>query len=84
MLKNISKLEVVIEGKVHSFLTDSDAQLSHCKEALFQFLKFIGQIEDQAKAQQEQQKALESVVKVEDAPESKVESLPVMDEVKQA
>jgi hypothetical protein len=52
MLKNISKLEFVIEGKVFQFLCDMDSALPMVKEALFQFGKYIGQIEDHVKAQQ--------------------------------
>lgn len=53
MLKNISQLKVSIDGKDHTYLCENDSQLSHVKEALFQFLKYVGQIEDQVKAQQE-------------------------------
>lgn len=60
MLKNISKLEHVIEGKVYSFLCEMDASLVHVKESLFQFQKFIGQVEDQHKAIQIQQEAEKS------------------------
>lgn len=57
MLKNIVKLEVSIEERVYTFLCDNDAPLNHIKEALFQYQKFIGQIEDSVKAQQDQIKA---------------------------
>jgi len=50
MLKNISKLEVIIEGKTIQLLCDSDTPTTSIKEALFQYLKFIGQFEDAAKA----------------------------------
>ena len=63
MLKNISQLESVIEGKVHHFLCDSDSPLTHVKEALFQFQKFVGQIEDNIKSQQEAAKAKEEADK---------------------
>lgn len=53
MLKNIIKLEHKIEGRDYQFLGDNDSPLAHVKEALFQFLKYVGQIEDQARAQQE-------------------------------
>ena len=54
MLKNISKLECIIENKTYNFLCDTDASLTHVKEALFQFLKYVGQVEDQVKAAQAQ------------------------------
>lgn len=34
-------------------MCDQDSPLHHVKEALFQFQKYIGQIEDQVKAQAE-------------------------------
>lgn len=57
MLKNIVRLEHTIADKSFHFLSDHDASTTAIKEALCQFLKFVGQIEDQAKAYQEQQKA---------------------------
>ena len=51
MLKNITKLELKINEKIYEFLCDSDAPLIDVKECLFQYLKYIGQIEDQAKTQ---------------------------------
>lgn len=57
MLKNISKLEIRIGDKNYQFLCDIDSSLNDVKEAIFQFQKYIGQIEDQVKAQQEAAKA---------------------------
>jgi hypothetical protein len=65
MLKNISKLELSIASKVFNFMCDMDAPLNDVKEALFQFQKYVGQIEDQIKQQQEQ-KAQENKVVVPD------------------
>lgn len=62
MLKNISKLEIVIGEKVYQLLCEVDSPLEHVKEALFQFGKFVGHIED-------------SVKKAETAVENKVEEL---------
>ena len=53
MLKNISKLELQISNRVYSFLLDNDSPLEHIKEALFQFQKFVGQVEDQMKVAKE-------------------------------
>ncbi len=67
MIKNISKLELQIGEKNYQLLLDSDSPLGHVKEALFQFQKYVGQIEDQVKAQQEQQKlAQEKIAEVPD------------------
>ncbi len=52
MLKNIVKLECAIGEKQYQLLCDNDSPLTNVKEALFQFLKYIGQIEDQVKASQ--------------------------------
>lgn len=58
MLKNISQLEVKIEDRIYHFLCENDSPITHVKEALFQFVKFAGQIEDAAKsAQNEAEKA---------------------------
>jgi hypothetical protein len=56
MLKNIVKLELKIGDKIYQFLCDNDSPLEYVKEALFQFQKYVGCIEDQIKAQQEQAK----------------------------
>lgn len=57
MLSNLSKLQVQIDNKVYQLLCDVDSPLPSVKEALFQFQKFVGKVEDDVKAQQE--KALE-------------------------
>lgn len=54
MLKNLSQLEHTVENKVFRFVCDNDAPIHFVKEALFQFQKYIGQIEDMAKQQQQQ------------------------------
>lgn len=68
MLKNITKLECSIQGKSFQFLCDNDSPLEYVKEALFQYLKYVGQIEDQVKTQQDLQKK-EQEKKVESFPE---------------
>lgn len=54
MLKNVSQLEIKIEDRVYHFLCPNDSPITHVKEALFQFVKFAGQIEDAAKAAQDE------------------------------
>jgi len=71
MLKNITQLEHIIEGKSYKFMCDIDANIPAIKDALFQFMKFVGQIEDQIKAKKE-----------EAHPVITESSLPVTDEVK--
>lgn len=69
MLKQISQLEHIIENRAFRFICDHDAPIHFVKEALFQMQKYIGQVEDYAKQQAEQNK-VESI------------STPVADEVK--
>jgi hypothetical protein len=57
MLKNIIKLEMLVNGKPYQLLCDNDSPLEHVKEALFQFQKYIGQVEDNIKAQQQAAKS---------------------------
>ena len=52
MLKNLSKLEVKVGDKVYQLLCEMDSPLEHVKEALFQFSKFVGHVEDQVKSAQ--------------------------------
>ena len=53
MLKNISRLEHKIGDRVFHLLCDSDSPVHEAREALNQFMKFLGKIEDAAKAAQE-------------------------------
>lgn len=57
MLRNVSKLECKINEKFYEFVCDMDCPLEHVKEALFQFTKYIGQLEDSLKAKIEESKA---------------------------
>lgn len=65
MLKNITRLEHVIGDKVYHLTCDADSPIEHVKEALFNFTKFVGQIEDKIK--ESQQKPVEEP-KSEEAP----------------
>lgn len=57
MLKNLSKLEVVIEDKVYQFICDHDAQIHHVKDALSQFIAYAVQFEEAVKKHMEDAKA---------------------------
>lgn len=59
MLKNISRLECKVNDKTYQLLCDMDSPIEHVKEALFQFQKYIGFVEDQIKQQQEEKKLSE-------------------------
>lgn len=52
MLSNLVQLAHQVENKVCRFICDNDTPVAIVKEALFQFQKYIGQVEDAAKAQQ--------------------------------
>lgn len=56
MLKNLFALEYKNDGREIKIICDVDCPLNFIKEALFQFSKYVGHIEDQAKLQQEQKK----------------------------
>ncbi len=73
MLKNLARFESIIEGKVGHFLLDHDTPIAIAKEMCVQFLKYIGQVEDAARAQQEATKA-----------EADKAEVPVLDEAKAA
>jgi hypothetical protein len=53
MLKNIAKLEYTIGTRSYQLLCDSDSPTNELKEALCQFMKFVGYVEDQAAAKQQ-------------------------------
>jgi hypothetical protein len=70
MLNNISKLELKVGEKTYQFLCDNDSPLNDIKEAIFQFQKYVGVIEDQIKAQMQAQAKAAS------------EATPVIEEIK--
>jgi hypothetical protein len=59
MLKNIVRIEFQIVDRVYHFLCDNDSPIEHIKEAIFQMQKYIGQVEDNVKAQLAAQKEAE-------------------------
>jgi len=61
MLKNISRLEHKIGDRVFHLLCDSDSPVHEAREALNEFMNFLLQIEENAKAAQEAQKQQEPV-----------------------
>lgn len=52
MLKNISRLEVIIADKIYHLTCDTDSPLAHVKEAVLKFLYYVNSIEEQVAAQQ--------------------------------
>ena len=57
MLKNVIQLEHKILDKVITLTCVADTALDQVKEALFQFTKYVAQVEDQVKIMQEKAKA---------------------------
>lgn len=55
MVKNISGLECKVGKEIINLTCDSQCPLDHIKEALFQFQKHIGILEDSAKQAQEKE-----------------------------
>lgn len=55
MLKVIAEFEAKVNDKVGRFHLDQDTPLPVAKEMCFQFIKYIGQIEDQIIAEQKKQ-----------------------------
>ncbi len=55
MLKQLTQLEFKIGDRIYHLTCAPDSPITEIKDALFQFLKFVGQVEDSAKAQQEAQ-----------------------------
>lgn len=68
MLKTLAQLKCIVNGKECQFLCDNDMSVEAVKEALFQFQKYVGQIEDNAKSQKEAQEAAEKSKSEENKP----------------
>ncbi len=64
MLKNCSRLECVVNDKMGHFYCDIDTPLPVVKEMIFQFQKYVGLVEDQVRAQEEQKKQEEPVSEI--------------------
>jgi hypothetical protein len=59
MIKAAAQIKAIVGVKEYLFYLDNDSPPADAKEALFQFIKAIGQIEDNLKAQMEAAKAEE-------------------------
>jgi hypothetical protein len=60
MLKNISRLECKVFERTYQLFCEMDSPVEHVKQALFEFIKYVGQVEDAIKASQEQAKPQEN------------------------
>ena len=56
MIKAITQFKSVIQGIENTFHFDASCPIGIAKEAVFEALKWLGQIEDQIKAQEEEKK----------------------------
>jgi len=62
MLKTLARLESIVENRVGHFFLDHDTPINVAKEMCLNFLKYLGQVEDHAKAQQEAQAISQSPI----------------------
>lgn len=46
MIKNVSQMKCLVNGKEHILTCEMDCSTLEVKEALYQFLKYVGQVED--------------------------------------
>lgn len=60
MLKNLVQLEHIVGDKTYRFFCEQTSPISEIKDALCQFMKYVGNIEDQIKARQEEEKSEEN------------------------
>ena len=75
MIKMLAQLEAKIGDRIYNLLCHSDSPTTEVKEALFQFIAQVADIEK--KSAEASAQAAPAVVPsaVEDAPESKIEAL---------
>ncbi len=59
MIKNVTQFKIVINEVECIFSFDANCPINTAKDALFACLKWVGQIEDAAKAQEEAKKSEE-------------------------
>ncbi len=61
MQKNVTQLKCIVNGKENVLTVEMDATTVEVKESLYQFLKYIGQVEDvhAAKLKEEQDSKVE-------------------------
>ncbi len=55
MLKNTVQIDYIIGSNTYTFICGNTSPLPEIKEALCYYMKYIGNIEDHAKSQQEAQ-----------------------------
>jgi hypothetical protein len=77
MLKNIAKLEVKVGDRNYQLFVDNDSPLNDIKDALFQFSKYVGYVEDQAKMMKEKADAEKAASEApKDEEYAKIEAIP--------
>ena len=67
MMKNVTQLKCTVNGKENVFLCDIDCSTIEVKESLYQFLKYVGQVEDahaaKLKAEQDEKVDIDNELK---------------------
>jgi hypothetical protein len=70
MIKQTTQFKAVFEGIENNFYFDANCPIPLAKESLLQALKWVGQIEDQLKAQQESARTTTEENKIEEQKEA--------------
>lgn len=69
MLKNISRLEHIVEGKVFHLLCDMDSSTDHVRHALDAFRKYVDDYEESVLKSRNEEKEEPQVEVVEEVPQ---------------
>ncbi len=70
MLPTFNEISMQIDEKICRFSIQSGMTFAHIKEVLCQLQKYIGNLEDQAKAKQEEEEKLKQEIIVDEPPEA--------------
>lgn len=65
MIKNKTQIEAEVDGKKYHLLCDHDSPIAHVKEALFQFIKYMGHLEEKIASDQKQEEFVDKKEEVE-------------------
>ena len=67
-MKNMTQLKCLVNGKEHIFFCDMESSTTEVKESLYQFMKYVGQVEDAhtSKLKEEQDSKVEEPALIEE------------------
>lgn len=68
MLRNITRLEQIIEGRIYHFCCDNDSPVNHCKEALARFLSHCVAVTNAQEAVQQSQPEVPAIPAIDSIP----------------